>query len=136
MVLSAVAPARVASAVAPPSAGALLLDAYAAQHHGTPSPQSIQSVAVHLLVLHGVFSRELPADSALWIRRQATRRKGVYSWLTPPPVDAALSLRHCFPGQGVDHPAEIPGYVVSVYEAWRSLHREQLETWYRAHVDT
>ena len=37
----------------------LTVDAYAAQHPGVPSPQSIQSVAVHLIRLHLVLERGL-----------------------------------------------------------------------------
>src|SRR5512145_2280867 len=33
----------------------LTVDAYAAQHPGTPSPQSIQSVTIHLVGLYIVF---------------------------------------------------------------------------------
>lgn len=42
----------------PDGASALVVDAYAAQHHGTPSPQAIQSVAVHVLALHSRLNRE------------------------------------------------------------------------------
>jgi hypothetical protein len=117
-----------------PAARALLLDAYAVQHHGTPSPQAIQSVAVHLLVLHGVLSRGVAVDAALWIRRQAVRSKRAYAWLSPPSVDAAYSLRHCFPGPGIEVPCSLEAYVTSVYEAWQALHRHQLDHWYDAHV--
>jgi hypothetical protein len=117
-----------------PAARALLLDAYAVQHHGIPSPQAIQSVAVHLLVLHGVLSRGAAADAALWIRRRAVRSKGVYAWLSPPSVETAYSLRHCFPGPGIEVPCTIEAYVTSVYEAWQALHRELLANWYDAYV--
>lgn len=131
---SSVASVRVASVTAHPSARALVLDAYAAQHHGTPSPQAIQSVAVHLLVLHGVLARGVSAESALWIRRQAVRRKGVFAWLTPPEPDRAYSLRHCFPGRGIDSPCTPETYVASVYDAWQSHHAHQLDRWYDAFV--
>lgn len=123
--------ARVSAA---PGSGTLLLDAYAAQHHGVESPQAVQSVAVHLLVLHGVFAHGVAPDGALWIRRRAVRRRGVFSWLTPPPADAAYSLRHCFPGPGVDRPCSIGTYVTSVYEAWQARHQRQLDAWYGAFV--
>lgn len=133
---STVVPVVVGTIAAPPGAEALLLDAYAAQHHGVPSPQAVQSVAVHLLVLHGVFTRGAAPEAALWIRRQAVRRKGVYTWLTPPPIDAAYSLRHCFPGPGIERPCAIATYVASVYEARRSRHVRQLDAWYDAFVSS
>lgn len=131
---STAAPVQVADVTAPPGVEALLLDAYAAQHHGVPSPQAIQSVAVHLLVLHGVLARGAAPGAALWIRRQAVRRKGVFSWLTPPPADTSYSLRHCFPGPGIDRPRAIATYVGSVYASWRARHHRQLDLWYDAHV--
>ena len=75
--------------LAPAPANGLIGDAYAAQHPGTPVDQAIQSVAVHLLVLHGVFTRGLDPTSALWIRRLALRekgksRRGRFRWLEPP----------------------------------------------------
>jgi hypothetical protein len=134
LLTSTVAPVRVPPLTPHAHAGALLLDAYAAQHHGTPSPQAIQSVAVHLLVLHGVLARGVGADSALWIRRQAVRQKGVYSWLTPPDAEVSYSLRHCFPGPGIDEPCSRDRYVTSVYLAWRALHLAPLDHWYDTYV--
>lgn len=131
---STVASVRVSGLTAVPHTGVLLLDAYAAQHHGTPSPQSIQSVAVHLLVLHGVLARGAAPDAALWIRRQAVRRKGVFAWLSPPEPDRAYSLRHCFPGRDIATPCSPEAYVSSVYEAWQTDHAHQLDRWYDAFV--
>lgn len=130
LVASTVASVRVPTVTALPHARALLLDAYAAQHHGTPTPQAIQSVAVHLLVLHGVLARGVAVDAALWIRRQAVRNKGVFTWLTPPDVDRAYALRHCVPGPGIETPCSLEAYVTSVYEAWQTLHVRQLDRWY------
>lgn len=116
---------------APPGPASLLLDAYAAQHHGEPSPKAIQSVAVHLLALHGVMSRQVDPSAALWVRQQAVRRKGVYHWLTPPPAEQALSLRHCFPSAGgVQVASRIEAYVGSVHAAWTAAHGAQLARWY------
>jgi hypothetical protein len=35
----------------------MFADAYGVQHHGDDSPQAIQSVAVHLLSIHGISQR-------------------------------------------------------------------------------
>ncbi|MDX2184617.1 MAG: DUF5946 family protein [Gemmatimonadaceae bacterium] len=131
---SSVSAVRVHIARAAPQARALVLDAYAAQHHGTPSPQAIQSVAVHLLVLHGVLARGVSVDAALWIRRQAVRKRGVYAWLTPPEPDRALALRHCFPGAEIAAPYSFDEYVSSVHDAWQALHGQQLAHWYETFV--
>ncbi|MBE2199241.1 MAG: hypothetical protein IAE79_11575 [Anaerolinea sp.] len=83
--------------LAPGQFNALLVDAYAAQHPGQPSPQAIQSVAVHLLTLYGVLVRGLPPQRALWVRQQAVSTKhggkdGRYSWLTPPDLTQTIAI--------------------------------------------
>jgi hypothetical protein len=74
----------------------LLVDAYAVQHSGTPSPQAIQSVAIHLLTLYGVFERAVSAGDALWIRQRVLRHKAVQhsqlQWLTPPSFEVSLTV--------------------------------------------
>lgn len=116
------------------SIGTLIVDAYAAQHHGDPSPQAIQSVAVHLLAMHGVIAAGLAPVQAMWVRRRAVRRKGVYAWLTPPALAQMLTIRHLFPGGGVETPASPAEYVSSVYAAWMRLHGATIEEWFTTFV--
>jgi hypothetical protein len=115
-------------------AEALMVDAYAAQHHGVPSPQAIQSVAVHLLVLHGTLGLGVESQRALWIRQRALRQRSVFHWLEPPAIARALTIRHLFPGTGVSRVCLPAEYVVSVYAAWSSMHGAQLDAWYREYV--
>jgi Family of unknown function (DUF5946) len=124
------APAVQAWPMTPAGLGVLLVDAYAAQHHGEPSPQATQSVGVHLLVLHGVLRAGQPATAAQWIRQRALRRRGTFEWLTPP-AERALSIRHLFAGAGVTRVHTPAAYVTSVFAAWERVHGQQLVTWYR-----
>src|SRR5690606_37658695 len=83
--------------LAPGPMNGLIGDAYAAQHPGTPSPQAIQSVAVHLLVLYGVLERGVAPDQALWIRQRALRdqtqsRRARFTWMTPPSFAGSLTV--------------------------------------------
>jgi len=85
--------------LAPAPTNALIGDAYPAQHPGKPSDQAIQSVAVHLLVLHGIFVCGVGPCSALWIRRRALRekgkpRRGRFRWLEPPSFEGSLTVSH------------------------------------------
>jgi hypothetical protein len=115
---------------APPELAALLVDAYAVQHHGVPtSPQAVQSVAVHLLSLHGVIGLGQRVDRALWIRRRALRERGIFHWLTPP-TEPALTIRHLIAGGGVTTPRTMADFVVSVYEVWRAVHGATIAQWY------
>src|SRR5690348_10328833 len=65
-------------------ARAMCVDAYAAQHPGTPNPQAIQSVAVHLVNIFGYVVKNKPVG----IPRMVAH-KGAFHWLTPPSFDGA-----------------------------------------------
>jgi hypothetical protein len=107
-------------------------DAYGVQHHGEESPQAIQSVAAHLLNVHGIITGRTTRPG--WALGRAIRQKGVFHKLTPPPLGSALTIRHLFPGGGVDVPVTRTQYVLSVYEAWMSVHRATVEQWYERYV--
>ena len=111
---------------------ALFGDAYGVQHHGEDSPQAIQSVAVHLLNLHGIISGKTTRPR--WPIGRALRTRGVFHKLDPPAFGSALTIRHLFPGGGVVTPVTRSQYVVSVYEAWMVLHRSTVEQWYERYV--
>jgi hypothetical protein len=113
---------------------ALLGDAYATQHHGDDSVQAVQSVGIHLLTLHGVLAMGQAPSQAMWVRRRTLRKKGVFSLLKPPPVGRALTVRHLFPGGGVDSPCSVDAYVTSVYDAWATEHRATIAEWYARFV--
>jgi len=115
-----------------PTFDSLLGDAYGVQHHGEDSPQAIQSVALHLLNLHGIISGKTTRPR--WPIERAIRRRGVFHKLYPPPLGSALTIRHLFSGGGVVTPAARTQYVVSVYEVWMALHRSTVEQWYERYV--
>jgi hypothetical protein len=107
-------------------------DAYGVQHHGGDTPQAVQSVAVHLLNLHGIISGQTTRPG--WAIERALRVRGVFQKLSPPTLGSALTFRHMFPGGGVGAPVTRSQYVVSVYEAWMALHRSTVEHWYERYV--
>ena len=106
-------------------------DAYGVQHHGEDSSQAIQSVAIHLLTLHGAITRR--ADG-VWVKRRATRTRGVFHKLEPPPLGCALTIRHLYPIEDTDTVVTPSDYACSVYNAWIGLHRTTVESWYELHV--
>ena len=114
------------------SLDALFGDAYGVQHHGEESPQAIQSVAVHLLNVHGMITSKTTRPG--WALTRALRKKGVFHKLTPPTLGGALTIRHLFPGGGVVTPATRTQYVRSVYEAWMAVHGATVEQWYERYV--
>ena len=54
--------------IAPTPAREQMVDAYAAQHPGTPSNQATQSVAVHLIALYAVFVKGTDIGRLAWVR--------------------------------------------------------------------
>jgi hypothetical protein len=110
---------------------AALVDAYGVQHHGEDSPQAIQSVALHLLALHGFIAKEI---DGLWIRRRALRTRGVFHKLQPPLLGCALTIRHFFASEGTEGTISRSDYACSVHAAWIALHRATIEDWYERYV--
>lgn len=68
---------------------------------GGASAQAVQSVAAHVLTLHGVLDRSVAEAHARWITGPAIRRRSVFRKLEPPPLGSALTIRHLFSGGGV-----------------------------------
>jgi len=126
--------------LAPGPLNGLLVDAYAAQHPGVPSDQSIQSVAVHLLALYGVLDKGLSPDLALTIRLKAVNERkqakhGRYQWLTPPDFNGSLSIADIVaqptPPARTDRLAH---YIEEVWARWAALHRETIVGWFAEYV--
>ena len=108
---------------------ALMVDAYAAQHPGTPSNQAVNSVAIHLMVLYGVLERDFQPAQALWLRMRPGRYLGLtaaphgpgrpsnipkherFHWLTPPSFASSLTVADVVAG-------ETPLERSSLVEAW------------------
>jgi hypothetical protein len=118
----------------------LLIDAYAAQHPGQPSPQAIQSVAVHLLALYGVLVKGLAVDQALWIRRRALRedKQGKHSrfeWLTPPALNEILTVADIVQETTTAARTEKAGaYIRQVWATWAKSSESILADWYEQYV--
>jgi hypothetical protein len=101
------------------------VDAYAAQHPGSPNPQAIQSVAVHLVNMYGYLVRGMaPAPP------RVVGEKGTFPWLTPPSFASARTVL-VVPADGSD--AEITAaarqWVESVWAAWSAQHA-QVAGWF------
>lgn len=126
--------------IAPAPMNAFIGDAYATQHPGTPSDQAIQSVAVHLLTLYGVFARGVEPAGALWVRRRASREKtvpkrGRFRWLVPPSFEDSLAVSHVVgepdPVARADKARE---YIERTWSLWYAEHERTISAWYEAFV--
>jgi hypothetical protein len=104
----------------------LCVDAWAVQHPGEPSPQTIQSIAGHLLSLYSALVLDTPEQSCRDVIRRVTSRKGAYRWLTPPPFKGARTIVDISPTHVAD---DAHHWATDAWFAWRS-HHGQVRTWY------
>ncbi len=104
------------------------VDVYAVQHPGTPSPQSIQSVAVHLMRLCFVLERNGMAAAQEMIE-SAVRMKDEFVWLAPPvsmgPVTVADVLKAV---EAEAHRNAVRAWAESAWKAW-SAHHDTIRRW-------
>jgi hypothetical protein len=126
--------------LAPGPLNGLLVDAYAAQHPGTPSDQAIQSVAVHLLTLYGVLVRSAAPDQALWLRRRGLRdgrapKHSRFRWLAPPSFEGSLNVAAIAAAPTPQPRAGLAGqYVRQVWALWAADHQATVAGWYDQYV--
>jgi uncharacterized protein DUF5946 len=106
----------------------LTVDAYAVQHPGKPSPQAIQSVAVHLISLHAVLELGLEHRRAAHLIANCADR-GRFTWLEPPPGPAAITLLHPLEARSAGaHLIAVKEWATAAWQAW-SRHHDQIRAW-------
>lgn len=66
------------------SVHALTVDAYAVQHPGQESPQTISSINVHLVSLYAHYRDGVTLDELPQLKARMTKRKDLFRWLHPP----------------------------------------------------
>ncbi len=122
--------------LAPKAFNNLIVDAYAVQHPGTPSDQTINSVAIHAMVLYGILERGFKPDQALWLRQRPGRIKSSekhsrFHWLTPPSFDSSLTVADVAAGKTPLERSElVERWVREVWSRWSELHRDQIGIWF------
>ncbi len=109
------------------------VDAYCAQHPGTPSPQAIRSVAVHLVGLHLQLERETSTEG-LYAARQRIASLGKEGkldlvWLEPPASLGDVTVLDMLGAEGPEEYGErARGWAEAVWEAW-SAHHGTVRRW-------
>ena len=107
----------------------LTVDAYAVQHPGRPSPQTIQSVAIHLLRLCLILERGYTDATAAKAMPTLARHKRLFHLMSPPPVLGDKTVLHVW---GVKDPAAymtaVREWARSAWQAW-SPHHAQVRNW-------
>lgn len=120
---------------------ALIVDAYAVQHPGVPtSPQAINSVAVHLMTLHGILEKNFKIDQAIWLRQRPGRpgsidRHSRFHWLTPPSFASCLTVADVTAGETPhERSSLVEAWVRDVWKIWSELHGDQVAIWFEQFV--
>jgi len=107
----------------------LSVDAYAVQHPGSPSRQSIQSVGVHLIRLCLFLQHGLVPDRANAAMLTVGKIKDTFRWLEPPaslgPITVSDVLRT---STATAHAAMVRRWAQSAWDAW-APHHEMIEEW-------
>ncbi len=105
------------------------VDAYAVQHPGTPNPQAIQSVAVHLLNMYGYLVRGLPVAPP-----RLAGHKGAFRWLNPPAKAATRTVRDMpIAGDAGALAAASRAWVEATWAAWAEYHA-QIAQWHEVYA--
>ena len=112
-----------------PEVHALTVDAYMAQHPGTPSRRSIHSVALHLIGLYLALERNYDARRVIAERQQLLKGGAPFTWLEPPADMGTLTIVdvHATPSLA-SHERAVRAWAASVWAAW-SGHHAQIREW-------
>ena len=108
----------------------LSVDAYAVQHPGQPSPQTIQSVALHLISLCLILEHQVEMEHATKAIQLAAQHKSSYSWLVPPDSLGSKTVLDVWKGKedADGHEAVVRAWAQSAWEAW-TPHYETVRGW-------
>jgi hypothetical protein len=107
----------------------LTVDAYAVQHPGVPSRQSIRSVGVHLVRLCLFLERGLTPDKANAAMLTAAKHKAQYYWLEPPTSLGALTVADVDAAVEIEeHMAVVRSWATQMWKVW-SPHHATVRLW-------
>jgi hypothetical protein len=107
----------------------LTVDAYAVQHPGQPSPQSIQSVALHLISLCLILEYGATPQTATAALQEGARARGRYLWLPPPACPGSLTVAEVRSAtEAATHDSMVRRWAAAAWSAW-SPHHSTVRAW-------
>ncbi|MBS0396577.1 MAG: hypothetical protein JSR54_18300 [Proteobacteria bacterium] len=107
----------------------LSVDAYAVQHPGRESPQTIQSAAVHLIRLSLLLEQGLAPERANAVMVEASGRRTTYRWLEPPPVRGTVTVADLDPAApAAEYVRAVRRWAEDVWAAWQ-VHHDTVRRW-------
>ncbi len=115
-----------------PAVHRLTVDTYSVQHPGTPSRQSIQSVAGHLIGLFATLELGCHPAQATQAIRSAAERSEQFNWLEPPQKRGDLTIVDVAHAATLaTHEQVVKRWARSVWESWH-FHHSTIRHWARA----
>jgi len=107
----------------------LTVDAYAVQHPGQPSRQSIRSVALHAISLCAIFEKGIEMHDATAVIQHAASQKERFEWLSPPASMGALTIADVHQAaDAAEHGRLVRRWAESAWTAW-SAHHPTIRKW-------
>lgn len=107
----------------------LTVDAYAVQHPGHPSAQTVQSAAIHLGRLYLQLELEIYGRQLADATRALAKRKSQFIWLDPPKSRGSVTVLDV---HGADSPEEhtrrVQAWAEKAWSAW-TVHHDQVRRW-------
>jgi hypothetical protein len=112
------------------------VDAYAVQHPGRPSAQSIRSVGIHLVRLCLVLERGFGEAAAAKAMPLIAKHKAQFGWLTPPKSLGAVTAVDVWKATDLHgHLRSVEDWARSAWQAW-SQHHDQVRRWLPKELST
>lgn len=102
----------------------LSVDTYAIQHPGDPTPQTIQSVNVHLMALCLTFDYQMPSEQVTTLMGRSVRHyKGRLEWLEPPTQSYEITVNDVVQARTPDEHLEwVRRWARHTWEVWQPHH--------------
>lgn len=107
----------------------LTVDAYALQHPGRASLQTIRSVALHSISLCAIFEDGIELNKATRVIQQAAKIRDRFEWLVPPASTGSLTIADVHQARDAEeHTQVVRQWAKSVWSAW-SDHHPTIRKW-------
>lgn len=102
----------------------LCVDTYAVQHPGDPTPQTIQSVNIHLMAMCLTFEHNLPSQQVTFLMARAVKaNKGHLAWLEPPTFSYEITVNDVVKAQTpAEHLDWVRRWARHTWEVWQPHH--------------
>jgi hypothetical protein len=103
----------------------MTVDTYAVQHPGDPTPQTIQSVNIHLIALCLTLERAYDFNYTTRMMGQIVQRyKGQFNWLEPPDSLGEMTVLEVVKANsGEEHERLVTSWARSAWQAWKPHHQ-------------